>query len=117
MAKNKETDLLNLDFKKIGRNIKEERLRNGFTHEELAHKAGLSSVHISHIEAGSSKMGLESFARICHALGVNPDQILLGHIYTANEYLRDDIANTLKQFNDKELDMASKILKTYLENK
>ncbi len=106
-----------LDFKKIGKNVKEQRLRQGLTHEDLSGLAGISTVHISHIESGSAKMSLDSFARICFALKVNPDQILLEHIYTPQEYLRDDIAKTLKQFDNKELDMASKFLKFYLNNK
>lgn len=86
MSKVNEIDF-KIDFKKIGKNIKEERLKKGLTHEDLSGMAGLSTVHISHIESGSAKMSLESFAKICFALGVNPDRILLEHIYTAQEYL------------------------------
>jgi len=69
----------------MGQNIKKKRLEMGMTQAELAEKAGLSNVHISHLETGSSTVSLESLVNICKALETTPDYILLGQYSITSE--------------------------------
>jgi len=65
-----------VDYKRIGRNIREVRHLRGLTQDVLAEKTGLSSNHISHVEIGSSPVSLPALLKICEVLGVTTDRVL-----------------------------------------
>ena len=50
----------------------------------LAEKTNLSNNHISNIENGYSVPGIETFAKICNALNITPDYLLLGTLKSNN---------------------------------
>ena len=56
-----------LNYKKLGKKIKEFRLTNGLSQEQLAEACNLSTSYISYIETGKKKINfskLEKIARI-----------------------------------------------------
>ena len=65
-----------IDYKRIGRNIREVRHMRGLTQDKLAEKIEMSSNHISHVEIGTSPVSLPTLLKICEALGVTADRIL-----------------------------------------
>lgn len=67
-----------LDYRKIGFRIGEKRRELGMTQEELANKIGKTYKHISAIENGRSRPNIDTFVKICTALGVTADYFLLG---------------------------------------
>lgn len=67
---------MSIDYKRIGRNIREVRHMRGFTQDALAEKTDLSSNHISHVEIGSSPVSLPALLKICEALEVTADRFL-----------------------------------------
>lgn len=67
-----------MDLKNIGKNIKNLRIQKGLTQAQLAEKACLSNVHMSHIETGSVAMSIDSLITISNALNTTPNNILLG---------------------------------------
>ncbi|MCD7826658.1 MAG: helix-turn-helix domain-containing protein [Clostridiaceae bacterium] len=67
-----------MNQKQIGKNIKKRREEMGMTQAELAEKANISVVHVSHIENGKVKMSLDTLLAMCHALDNTPNDILLG---------------------------------------
>lgn len=72
----KEEFILNL--KNIGENIKKIRTKKGITQAQLAEKANISNVHMSHIETGSVAMSLDCLINISNSLNTTPDNILIG---------------------------------------
>ena len=48
------------------------------TQEQLAEKAELSNIYISHIENSRSIPSLETLMKLCSALDITPDEVLLG---------------------------------------
>ena len=62
----------------IGNNIKRRRKELKMTQAQLAERAQVSDVHISHIETAKVAMSLESLLAICEALETTPNDILLG---------------------------------------
>lgn len=106
-----------MDFRKLGKRIKDIRIKCNMTQEQLGEASTLSAVHISHIENGSTKLSLEALLNICGALQVNPDKILLDSVYTAKEHLHDEIASLLKSCSDKEISIISKLIRVYLEER
>ena len=67
---------MGLNYKHIGRRIREERIRTGMSQEKLAELADSSPQYISHIENARKKSSLEMIVRIANALDVSVDQLL-----------------------------------------
>ena len=64
------------DYRKIGNNIKNARMKKLYTQEMLAEKVELSCKYISRLEMGMTGIRLETLAKICNALEVSIDEIL-----------------------------------------
>jgi transcriptional regulator with XRE-family HTH domain len=60
----------------IGRNIRAERVRCGFTQREMARRLGLSATGYNHKENGKRQFTLEEFVLICKILEANPDSLI-----------------------------------------
>lgn len=72
-----------LDYVKIGKRIRIERLKNDFTQQELAYLVDLSVSHLSNIETGKTIVSLEAMYQIADALHVSVDYLL-------KDYREDD---------------------------
>ena len=91
-----------VDYNLIGKRIAELRKSRGMTQANLAEKAEITNNFLSHIERSYSIPSLETLVRICDALEVTPDAILLGtateHIaYLAEEFTEKFLACTPAQ--------------------
>ena len=53
----------------IGEQLKEERLKAGFTQEELAVKIGTKKSYISRMEKGKADIQLSTLVKVFHGLG------------------------------------------------
>ena len=65
-----------MDYEAIGRRIRQARIKNGLSQEETAELAHISLSFYGHIERGTRKMSMETFAAICSALNCSADFIL-----------------------------------------
>ena len=81
-----------LDYKLIGRRIRERRLLANYSQEQLAWEAELSATYISYIENGT----LESLVSICNVLGITLDSLLTGNQIHSNYDYQTDIAMIMK---------------------
>jgi transcriptional regulator with XRE-family HTH domain len=106
-----------MDFKRLGKRLREERLKRSYSQEELAEKAGLSSVFISHIECGSAKASLETLVKVCNALGVTPDLILYDSFHESRTYFSDEISSLLDKCSDEEIKIITRLIKAYIEDR
>lgn len=57
-----------IDYKLIGTRIKNHRIRQNLTQEEVAEQVDISTVYLSKIENGHAKPTLEVYSNICAAL-------------------------------------------------
>ncbi len=67
---------MELNYKEIGRKIKDARDRAGLTQEKLAEKADLSITHVSAIENANSKFSLRALANIASELDLSIDYLV-----------------------------------------
>ena len=93
-----------MNQKQIGRNIKDLRKEQHMTQAELAERANISAIHLSHIETGTVNMSLDTLLCLCNALTVTPNDILLG------EYLSASIENMVFQERSNRLNYDDKLL-------
>ena len=83
---------MSLNYKLIGRRIKEARSQKQMSQAELAEQTDMSASYISLIETGKKKASLESLVRIANALSVTVDYMLSGNqTNNPSEYQEDMI--------------------------
>lgn len=68
---------MSLDYKAIGKRIRQERLKCNETQQSLAELIDMSTAFVGCIETGKRKMSLDTFVRIVNALGIPADQLLV----------------------------------------
>ena len=108
---------MELDYKKIGICIKEERLNKNISQEKLAELISMSKEHVSHIECGTTKLSLPALIKICNALEITPDLLLLDSIYKSNEYLRDEFARLVKDCSELDMRLILEVTKAIVSVK
>lgn len=61
---------------KLGKRIKEIRIKGGYSQEELASLAKLHRTYISDIERGGRNVSVENIEKIAKALKIEPSELL-----------------------------------------
>lgn len=79
---------MTIDYSAVGKRISLIRKNRGMTQEQLAEKAELSNIYISHIENSRSIPSLETLMKLCSALDITPDEVLLGTKQDMENYLQ-----------------------------
>lgn len=63
-------EITEMNFKGIGKKIKDARVKQGMTQSDLAKKVGVHVTTISSIEIGSKRSGVVLLSRVAVALGI-----------------------------------------------
>ena len=93
---------MNLDYKAIGKRIKEMRKRRKLSQAELAEVIEKSTSYISYIEAGQKCMSLDTFVEIANALAVSTDLLLVEQLLAMPAAASQEITAILGQCNEYE---------------
>ena len=80
------SDTTNMDYEKLGDNIRNYREQRGFTQEKLAELSNISEKHLSKIERGKINIKIDTLVNIADALGTSVDKLLLD----ASSYVEPD---------------------------
>ncbi|MCI8609457.1 MAG: helix-turn-helix transcriptional regulator [Firmicutes bacterium] len=99
---------------KIGEKIKEARIGNGFTQEELAEMTELSVNHISKLERGVCSVSLKNFCKICKALHLSLHEIVYQDLAASGTIVLDDGPGNVSVSNMDEMTMIESHLKQAL---
>ncbi len=62
--------------KRIGRRIRQERLRRNLTLRQIAERAGLTTSQLSQVELGKNAASIWALVRIVKALGLHVSKLL-----------------------------------------
>lgn len=100
----------------MGKRIREERLKKGYTQQEVAEKANICVMYLSEIERGIKMPSLNSFVQIIEALEVSADYILRRELTSGQAYIYDEIAQKLKDLTPAQRRTAADILDAYIRN-
>lgn len=74
-----------MDYKKLGKRIREERLRLNLTQEHLSEEIGISTAYLGQIERGERNITLDKLITLTNRLGVTVDFLLSDYVTVANE--------------------------------
>lgn len=80
-----------MDYKRLGKRIREERQRLGLTQAELAEDINISDTYMGAIERGERSLTLDTLVRLVNRLGVTVDYMLADSVM-------DNDSNILEQF-------------------
>ena len=100
-----------VNYIKIGQQIRKYRKARGLSQEELAEKVYISIPHMSHIETGKTKLSLQVFVDIARVLGVSTDD-LLGDSEFEQQLRVPEIISLLDSCTPKQLNLFSEALKS-----
>ena len=106
--------MLVFDLHSIGNNLYKVRKAKGLTQAEVAEKAELSDRTYADIERGSVTMRVDSLLKICGALNITPNEILV--VDNNIKITEQDIAETIKDCSNNEKETALKLLSVYVES-
>lgn len=106
--------MLIFDLHSIGNNLFRVRKTKGLTQAEVAEKAELSDRTYADIERGSVTMRVDSLLKICSALNITPDDVLVSD--NIIEITEQDIAETIKECSNNEKETALKLLSVYVDS-
>lgn len=102
------------DSHSIGNNLYKVRKSKGLTQAEVAEKAELSDRTYADIERGSVTMRVDSLLKICGALHITPNDILVSE--NNAEITEQDIAEAIRDCSDNEKKTALKLLSAYIDS-
>lgn len=80
-----------MDYKRLGRRIREERRRLNLTQAELAEAIDISDTYMGAIERGERSLTLDTLVRLVNRLGVTVDYMLADSV-------SDNDSNIMEQF-------------------
>ena len=107
-----------MDYKKLGKRIREERLRLNLTQEHLSEEIGISTAYLGQIERGERNITLDKLITLTNRLGVTVDFLLSDYVTVANEDLYQKIMLQLFDGRSKkEKDLAVNIVRLLFAEK
>ena len=106
--------MLVLDLQSIGNNLYKVRKAKGLTQAEVAEKAELSDRTYADIERGSVTMRVDSLLKICTALNITPNDVLV--VDNDVKITERDIVETIKDCSKNEKETALKLLSIYIDS-
>lgn len=107
---------MNVDYKLIGKRIKEQRSICGFTQEVLAEKMDVTIGYISQIERGVTKTSLDFLGGVADALRCDVSHLVSGCSIGSDEYLDDEISKEFKRLSGRDRKIVLNIIKMLNEN-
>ena len=101
-----------MDYIAIGQRIKRMRKARKLPQEKLAEYANISTVHMSHIETGNTKLSLPVLVAIADALEVRVDSLLYDEPRGGVSIAVDDIAAVLDSCNAAQAQVIADVVRT-----
>ena len=106
---------MELDYKAIGRRIKDARLSAGLTQEKLSEKVSLSISHMSNIETGTTKASLNAIVNIANALSVSANDLLYDNLVCSRPQFEAEMQKIIDGCTPYELRIMRGVCKSLLD--
>ncbi len=99
-----------MDYAAIGKRIRAHRKRLNLSQEALAEMVNISTVHMSHIETGYTKLSLPVLVDLACALGVRTDDLIFDKDALGKTELLEEITLELQDCSNAQLLALRQIL-------
>ena len=104
-----------IDYKVLGKRIKEQRIIKGTTQEHFAEHLDVSVGYISQIERGITKVSLDRLSSISEYLDCDMSILLEGVSSGSENYLDKDFNNLYKRLSAYEKKILTALVKEYID--
>lgn len=101
-----------MDYYKIGQRIRKFRKLREWSQEQLAEQIGISTVHMSHIETGSTKLSLPVLVEIAKVLHVSTDELLFDAGERQKEEALDDVETMLQSCTPNQSKIIAEVIQS-----
>lgn len=102
--------LQEIDYSKLGRNIKSIRISKGLTQDNLAELVSCNTSHISNIENNHTKVSLNVLLTIANALNTSIDYLLSDQYENSSLALDNEILRVLANCDNEKKEKILKII-------
>jgi transcriptional regulator with XRE-family HTH domain len=100
-----------IDYNVIGQRIRTVRKRKGYTQEKLAENLDVSTVYVSQIENGKTKLSLEMLIKIAALLDTDPGFFISGSVVNKKDLVPHDISVVLQKSSPQKIKLITEIVK------
>ena len=90
------------NYARLGKRIKQLRLRNGYSQEKLAELVNISSTYVSRVENGTKGISLDTFIQITKILNASPDELLADYFESIDKPSNQRFLDMLQDCSDEE---------------
>jgi len=106
---------MEINYSEIGKSIREHRIKQGFTQEQLSEYADFSPGYLSKIENGFSKPSLETLLALSFSLGIPINEIVYSEL-NMEEYSMPSamINDLLKECTPRERELIYLVIKEFI---
>lgn len=108
-----------MDYKFLGKRIREERNKLNLTQEQLAEDINISTAYVGQIERGERSLTLDKLIKVANRLGVTVDYLLYDYMDSENISYKDLWLQLTAGRTTEEVEMAVNVVKlmySYLDN-
>ena len=108
-----------MDYKRLGKRIREERLRLKLTQAQLAEDIDISDTYMGAIERGERSLTLDTLVRLVNRLGVTIDYMLSDAVSDSDSNIMEQLKQIMDGHPLERKQMAVNVLRTlfsYFEN-
>lgn len=103
---------MSLNYKVLGKRIREVRKRNGLSQATLAERVDKTPSYISYIESGIKSMSLDTFVLIANALDASPDRLLMEQATSTKRCASEEMTRLLSDCTPNEILILLDVLKS-----
>lgn len=100
-----------MDYKALGRRIREERLKRNLTQEQLAEAIEISNSYMGQIERGERSLTIDTLIRLTNVLRVTVDYLLQEYVDPNDSIYLEQIIQLMHGRSSKQMQMALDVLK------
>lgn len=105
--------MINSDAHSIGNKLHTIRKKKGFTQSDVAEKAHIADRTYADIERGTTSMKVDTLCKICSALSVTPNDILIDESDLSSESL-EQLFLHIEKCSENDKNIILKLITTYL---
>ena len=84
--------MVQIDYKDLGKRVRELRRSINLTQETLAEQCGISASFLGHIERGTRVASIETLVCLCNTLHVTPQYLLSASLNTFDDHMPEGIS-------------------------
>lgn len=93
---------MGVDYRIIGKRMKQRRKELGKNQDDLAEFLGVSVGYVSQLERGVTKINLDTLSAVAGWLGCGIGELVTGVDSARQDYLIEEIAALCRQMNDRQ---------------